>query len=433
MKRFLDATLTLIRIVTGAMYRFYWDDCFSRASSLAYTTLFALVPVSALGFSMFGVFGLEQVQLADTLHTILSQVLPPIENEQLQTLQDQVFLYLQTFSDNVRALNVISIAVLAFTGVALLNTIESALNVVWRVSANMNVISKITNFWAVITLGPLLFAWSLYWWGKAQVLATQGQSSQIFFVVMTFVVPVASTWLALTLMFYKLPAAKVRLQDAALGALFSSCLFEGVKRLFAYYVGLSTTYSTIYGVLATVPLFLFWLYLTWVVILLGAEISYLAGSIHVLRGLRNYTTDLGEVGSVLGLRITYEIAKSFIAGDQPPSESAIAIRTGADPVRVRTCLDILAKSNIITVADPNSHTRALVISPEKLRIRDILDSFRRREREGEQPLVQQPRTGEETFLELLRQASRRLPAERAIDDWTLSELIRVAANGRVED
>lgn len=426
-KRGVESSLSLGRILGNAAYRFYWDDCFSRASSLAYTTLFALVPVTWLAVSMFNVFGLNEEQLGHALQTILEQMLPPIENDQLRQLKEQVVEYLSLFGQNARALNTISIAVLVFTGIALLNTIESALNVVWRVTGNLNVISKIISFWAVITLGPLLFAMSLVWYARVGAL-TQNEAwahSEVFSLFNIFV-PIASSWLALTLMFYKLPAAKVKLADAALGALISSILFEFVKSAFAYYVRLSTGYSTIYGVLATFPLFLFWLYITWVVILYGAEISYQAGSFKILRGLRKYATDLGEIGAILGLRILFEIGRNFSEGKVPPSEGELAIETGSDPVRVRACLDILTEASILTIADQHNHSRALVVSPDKLLIGDILRTFHSKEHRqllGNLTGENASKQSSESFLEAFRLACVRMPAEKQVERWSLSELI----------
>ncbi len=377
MRSVLDAFRWLIRVIANASYRFYWDDCFSRASSLAYTTLFALVPVSALSFSMFNAFRIDKQQITHTVTTMLEQFLPPIENEQLKVLRDEVLGYLTSFSDNVSALNTLSVAILFITAIALLNTIESALNVVWRVSSNLSIVSKVISFWAVMTLGPLLISVSFIWYAKVNALAADEEwvQSNIFSVV-NFLIPVSASWLALTLLFYKLPAAKVTLHDAAIGAFFSAVVFEFVKRGFAWYVSLSTTYSTIYGFLTTIPLFLFWLYITWVVVLFGAEISYQAGSIAILRSLRKYATDLGEIGAILGLRIIYFIGEQFLKGEAPPTESEIALETGSDPVRVRNCLDILSEAGIITAADPQLHNRALIRSPERLTVGDIVNTFR---------------------------------------------------------
>ena len=379
MKPLIGAIRWLGRVVGYGAYRFYWDDCFSRAAALAYTTLFALVPITAIGLSMFQRFGIQQDKLSELLLTILKQVLPSVENAQLQDFHTQVLYNLQTFAGNVAALNSVSIGALVFSGIALLNTIESALNIIWRVTSNLSLLSKVISFWAVITLGPLLIAVSIYY---TTMVSSFAQSHSIatshFRAIFDVVFPLVISWAALTLLYYKLPAAKVRLFDASLGGLLAAALFEFVKRGFAYYVGVSTGYSTIYGAVAVVPLFVFWLYVAWAVVLYGAEVACQAGNIKIMRILRRYSTELGEVAGILGVRILSLIGKNHQSGFPPLSEGDIAAQTGVDPVQVRAVLDLLTGANIITPADPTGHTLVLMVSPDRLKIKDILLTFRSR-------------------------------------------------------
>jgi YihY family inner membrane protein len=423
MKRVFDRVQWLVTVIGSASYKFYWDDCFSRAASLAYTTLFALVPLSALLFSMSGAFGLDEKQLVDSLQRFLEQVLPPNENEMLENLNLQVLDYVQLFGHTVRSLGAVSIGVLIFTGIALLNTIESALNAVWRVTSDSSVFNKISNFWTVITLGPLLFIVSFYWYGRVDVISDEFSwlaSNSRFF---DLVVPVTAIWFALTLMYFKLPATKVGIADAALGGLVASLLFEFAKRAFAGYISMSTTYSKFYGVLTSIPLFLFWLYLVWVVILFGAEISYQSGSIHVLRGLRKYATDLGEIGALLGLRLLLVIGERFVEGGPAPSEEELALASGSDPVLVRSCLQVLEDARLISVTDAHNHARALQRKPEIIKIADVLKAFHSKwylsSRKGSE---NDPERYAFPLLDVVGEAGSHI--SRPLQDWTLAELLQ---------
>ncbi|MCB0359650.1 MAG: YihY family inner membrane protein, partial [Bdellovibrionales bacterium] len=327
-----------------AVYRFYWDDCFSRASALAYTTLLSLVPLVALTVSVFTAFGFDESEFQATLRAILEQVLPPMQEAQISSFQEQVVDYLLQFSNVIRigALNAISVGVLIFTGVALLNTIESALNVIWRVSSSLPLFSKLTRFWAAITIGPVLIAISIYWTAKVRSLSEEaGFLAAPAMELANVIIPVTGSWLALTLLFATLPAARVRLHDAALGGMVSALLFEGVKRGFAHYLTMTATYNRLYGVLVGVPLFLVWLYITWCVVLLGAELAYMLGTREIRTGRKKYATDLGEIGALVGIRILHLIGSRFLAGEEPPTDSELARETGTDPVLIRACLDLL--------------------------------------------------------------------------------------------
>ncbi len=428
MKSISNGISWLSRVIGAASYRFYWDDCFSRASSLAYTSLLALLPVAVLVFWVFNSFGIDESQIRGTL--VLSKALPTGESQLLVDLQNQILDYLQGISrninDKIKLLGPASIFVLVVTSIALLNTIESALNVVWRVSADFTIVSKIINFWAVITLGPLLFLVSIYWNAKVggyleenPTFLTSGLA------VLEFFVPVTFLWIALTLLFFKLPAATVRLRDAAFGAFVAAILFEFVKRGFASYVSLSTTYSKLYGVLTTIPLFLLWLYVIWLVVLFGAELAYQSGSINVLKGLKKYATDLGEIGALLGLRILFVIGKRFEDGEKVPTESEIAIETGSDPVLVRTCLDTLTDGGLITAPDAKTHARSLLASPEKLTVGDVLKVFRSKKHQNSPTDTQGISFPTGSYLlEVFQRANNNEDESSEITKWPLKKLLR---------
>lgn len=421
----LFAARWVFRVLASAVVRFHWDDCFSRAAALAYTTLFALVPITALSFSMLRVFGFQDEQPVESIRRILEQLLPPMANEQLEEFQEQIFFHLEQFTKNVAALNTLSIAVLCFTSIALLNTIESALNVIWRVSSNLTILEKVFSFWSILTLGVPLITISIFWTTK--VTAFAGNTSFALSGIPqygAFIVPVAISWLALWLLYYKMPAARVRLADAAFGGLFAAALFELVKRAFAYYVSVSAGYSSVYGVIATIPLFLFWLYITWVVVLFGAEVTYQAGSIKILSGRKKYATDLGEVGALLGLRILFFVGRNFIDGRPPLTESEIAIKTGSDPVLVRTCLDVLTRARILSTEDEKSHARSLLISPFRLSLAQVVEAFRSQQKRPD-TLFPQDEEEEPSIMELFRDRALVL-GEREPREWSLAEFIQVS-------
>lgn len=405
-------------VLGTAAYRFYWDDCFSRASALAYATLFALVPLCALSFSMFSFVGMTNEDLQATLRTVVEQVLPPLRNAQLQELQAQLLTTLEQFAINVRSLNPLSITALFLTAVALLNTIESSLNVIWRVSSSLGFVAKLTSFWAVLSLGPIFLGVSIAWTTRSEFFGAEHVGVG-WVILLQYLVPTLITWAGLTLLFYKLPAARVQFKDALFGAFVGAVLFEVVKRVFAYYIGLSSTYSTVYGVMASVPLFLFWLYTAWVVVLLGAEVAYQAGAIHVTHRIQRYATDLGETGGMLGIRILVTIGRNFREGKAPPTESDIAIDSGSDPVLVRTCLDVLCGAGLISRADEVTHARSLLLPPERITVGRVFDVFRAKTAD---PLSESERLGD--LVRALVGLARTAPLEQPVSAWTLESLLR---------
>lgn len=433
-KEFSSAGTWAFRIIGSAAARFWWDDCFSRASALAYTSLFSLVPLVALSLSMFTAFGFAYEEFVELLRTVVDQLLPPLAEDQYIQFQKQVLDFLENFSGVIagRALNAVSVAVLLFSGIALINTIESAMNVIWRVTSELSITAKFTRFWAVITLGPVLIGVSIYW--TAQVRAFTSEHTLIaespVWSLMNVVIPIAVTWLALLLLYITMPSAKVRLRDAALGSIIAAALFELLKSGFAYYLTLTSTYSKLYGILASIPLFLLWLYVAWVVVLYGAQIAYEAGSITVRSGRRRYATDLGEIGAILGLRILHLIGKNFMEGRDAPTESEIAIEIGTDPVLVRTVLDLLSDARIITAGDNRRHSRTLCVAPTKLRLRDIAKTFMSKEYLKKNGVAGEAEGG---FLRAFYSASRASHNGHGPAEWTLADFIVLASRDEPDE
>ena len=443
MQILIDKVSWLLRVVANAGYKFYWDDCFSRASSLAYTTLFSLVPMTALTFAVFKGFEIDEKQLEIIFENMLpssdfvksgsglepgaaiDSAIAAAQGQEplLDKFKTQIFEQLRELGRSVRELSMVGLAIVATSGILLLNTIESAFNVVWRASAEVSVISKVMNYWAVITGGPLLIAWSFYWYTRFGSLSEPDTVFSQMSPVIDLLVPVLVIWIALMAMYNKMPATNVSLRDSALGAFFAAILFEVIKRAFAYYISHSTTYQSFYGVLVTIPLFLFWLYILWIVVLFGAEITYQAGSIDVLSGLRKYKSELGEIGAILGLRILHTIGCRFVEGVEPPTESDIALETGSDPVLVRTSLELLTDAGLISAGDPKSHRRSLAVSPNKISLGSIVNAFHSKHHLRSKESAEEAGLDEVSFLETLRETSLKCDSELPMAEWTLAQFI----------
>ncbi len=386
--------LHCLDVLYKAAYRFYCDDCFSRASGLSYTTLFAIVPVMAIFILFFTAAGVNEKEVEENITSVITKILPSntvadlklddgflsvdnVANEQLVKLRDEVVATLLTLAGHARTLGIITIVTLFFICISLLNTIESAMNAIWRANtANIRFFQKVLNFWAVLTMTPVLLAASIYVTNSFGILNidTFGnyKNLQIF---LSFSVPVLITTLALAFLFFKLPATQVRFRDACLGGFVAAVLFEMVKIGFSYYLMKSTNYAAIYGVLATIPLFLLWMYLAWVVILYGAEVANLSGSLILIKEIGRYSSSLGEVGPVLGLRIMLLYAQLFTQGGKPLTESDLSAQTGVDPVIIRNSVELLTTAGLLTSTGEERKGRTINRALNLISVRDIVNAF----------------------------------------------------------
>ena len=153
-------------------------------------------------------------------------------------------------------------------------TIDNAFNVIWRVTRPRPLVKRLVAYWAVLTLAPLLIGASLSLTSWLVGLSMgYGKHISSFGIVVLKILPVLFTTLAFTLLFRLVPNRYVPRRHALIGALVAAVMFETINRVFGYYVSHFPTYKLVYGAFASVPIFLMWIYLSWLTILFGAVIT----------------------------------------------------------------------------------------------------------------------------------------------------------------
>jgi membrane protein len=268
------------RLALHVWKHFQEDRCFEEAASLGYTSLLAMVPLLAVAFGIIAAFPVFDEWSEKLMGFIFDSFMP--------ATGEQIIPYLNTFLDSISSLTLPGTIMLIVTALMLMVRIEVAFNRIWRVDRNRTILNRVVMYWAVLTLGPILIAAGVAL-SAQKVLGVLGmtegippgiQQVGIFFL----------TWLVFSLLFALVPNRRVRIKHALIGAFLSTVLFEIAKTLFVAYVA-NANYKVIYGALATFPLFLFWLYIVWVVVLLGAS---LAASLTTFSDYRKYDTDWPE-------------------------------------------------------------------------------------------------------------------------------------------
>jgi membrane protein len=256
--RLIDLTRIVLR-------RFNEDRCMQIASSLTFTSLLAIVPVVTVAVTVIAAFPLF-AQLTAALQIFILQNLMPASAE-------AVVSYTEEFSANAANLTAVGVAVLVVTAIMLLLTIDRAFNDIWRVEKPRPVVQRLLVYSAVITVGPVLVGASLTltsWLVGEAVGLVRGLPGAG--VVLLTLVPFLLTSLALALLYAAMPNRHVSLRDAAAGGYLAGFAFEMMKRAFALYISYFHTYTIVYGAFATFPLFLIWVYLSWLVVISGAVV-----------------------------------------------------------------------------------------------------------------------------------------------------------------
>ncbi|MEX6500950.1 virulence factor BrkB family protein [Pseudomonas zhanjiangensis] len=245
--------------------RFFADRAANSAAALTYTTLFAVVPMMTVTFSMLSAVPAFQGTGEQIQSFIFSNFVPSAG----ETVQQ----YLREFTAQARQLTWVGVVLLAVTAFLMLVTIEKAFNTIWRVRQPRRGVSSFLLYWAILSLGPILlgagFAITTY---IASLSLISGPDALLGMQTLLGFMPLLFSAAAFTLLYATVPNARVPLKHALLGGLFSAVLFEVAKALFGLYVRLFPGYQLIYGAFATVPLFLLWIYLSWLIVLFGAEL-----------------------------------------------------------------------------------------------------------------------------------------------------------------
>jgi membrane protein len=247
--------------------RFVDDKCLETAGALSYTTLFALVPVTAAAFGILSALPVFS-GWSDALSDFVFRNFVPAAGHAVQH-------YLLKFAGNASKLTGIGIVVLLVSALMIMFSIEERFNRIWRVPGKRSPVSRFLMYWAALTLGPILLVVGLTVTSYLAALPLLGRAGDRIDVGghILGMLPFLVTFVALFSMYRVIPNRPVPWRHAAIGGMLATLLFEFARWAFATYVRSVPSYEAIYGALAVVPIFLVWIYLSWVIVLLGASIT----------------------------------------------------------------------------------------------------------------------------------------------------------------
>lgn len=261
------------RVSSGASYmrfvlkRFRQDRCLQVAGSLTFTTLLALVPLITVALAVFAAFPVFSDFSAELRTLIWNNLVPDAAGKVIS-------VYLRQFTEYAARLTALGIIFLVVTSLMLMLTIDRALNSIWRVTRPRPLINRLLIYWAVLTVGPILIGASLSlssWLLSVSLEFTkQIPALGVFLIKLT---PVLLSTIAYALLFLTVPYRYVPVSHALAGAIVAAVATEAMNRGFAIYVTHVPTYKLVYGTFASIPIFMLWVYLSWLAVLLGAVIA----------------------------------------------------------------------------------------------------------------------------------------------------------------
>jgi membrane protein len=301
---------TAVRIIEGENVRL-------RAMALTYISLFALVPALVVAFSVVQAFtGMQRI--SGKVHEFLLENLAVGARATIEP-------YLDRFVGNAHATSagLVGGLLLAWSAVTLFSNVERAVNDIWGIRRRRSITQQAVIYWVGLTLGPLLLAGSVMIESSAKAfLAGTG----VRFLANAAGVVLTSTFFAV--LFHIVPNTKVRVRAAVTGGLAAGIAWELAKGAYTFAVARIFKYHAIYGSVAAVPIFLFWLFVSWTILLFGARLAYVAQyASSLIGGAPSAPSKAGK--EVLAAQAMLLVARAYDGGQPAPDGGEIASRLGA--------------------------------------------------------------------------------------------------------
>jgi len=298
--------------------RFREERATQTAGSLAYTSLLSMVPLLTVALSIASAFPVFENAVEALQNFMFENVLPDAPG--VNSIIEQI----DSFMSNTGKLTAIGIIGFMVTAVMLMLTIDNALNRIFRVQRQRSILQNIFIYWAILTLAPVLVGVSLSMTTMA-LMASVGS---------VYLVPFFFTCVALSILYGVVPARRIEIRHAVAGGIVAGIGFEVAKRAFAFYLQQVPTYTLIYGAFATIPIFLVWLYVSWVVVLAGAVFTAMLPAYHAKPEVRMKPGErLGEL-----LRALSILARAHGEGRVVPLNT-LARQLRAQPYRLEEVLE----------------------------------------------------------------------------------------------
>ena len=326
------------RFLVYAGRRFLGDGGPAQAAGLSYASLLAIVPLLAVGLSFLAGFpAFEQVRL-ELQRFVYDNVLPDVGLE--------ISGYLNTFVDNASHMTAPGLAGLAVTAILLMSNINGAMNAIWRIPEPRPLVARFMVYWTILTLGPLFIGASLslssyafaavQWFDSAALGGSLG---------LTRLVSGGLSVLGFALIYLVVPNRAVHPGHALIGGLVAAVLFESLKLGFGFYLKHFPSYQAVYGALAAVPIFLIWMYLSWSVILFGAQV---AAALPEWRAAQRRGAPVADPGArlALALSVIARLREASRTGELV-KERHLGRKLPATPAELDATLRALRQANLV--------------------------------------------------------------------------------------
>jgi len=334
--------LRAAQVTILAVRDFFVDHCMLRASALTYATLLSIIPLLALMFAVLKGFGVQ-----NQLEPIILEKIAVGSEE----IVSQIIGYIN--NTNVGRLGTVGLVLLVVTVLALLSNIEEIFNHVWGVKETRPIFRRFADYFSVVVMGPIfiLAAISMNTTLQSQALVQRLMDMAFVGQVIFFlfkILPFVAMWAAFTFLYLFMPNTKVTFRAGLIGGIFGGTLWQLAQWGYVtFQVGVAR-YNAIYGTMAALPILMVWIYVSWVIVLLGLEVSFAAQNLRTLhREIRRENWNFAS-RELVALNILLVVAENFYRGAGPWSQEKIATNLEIPPRLAQNILQELVRLEFLS-------------------------------------------------------------------------------------
>jgi membrane protein len=359
-----------------------------QAAALSFQTIFGLVPlviVILMIFRLFPAYTDYGNKIKDYIYNWAN--LPIFQSYDLTGLgnmeSEDLTIYLDNLIEqffrgtNTGTITFFSGILIIWAAIALLSTTEKSFNNIWHIAKHRTFVHRIVNYWAVITLGPLLIGLGIY-------LTTRYSYIGSLLRTFTFLTPIVLSFFITTIIFFLLylllPNTKVKFKPAIWGAAMAALAWVIAKHGFGFCLTEFKLYSSVYGLLALIPITVLWIYITWLIILFGLELAFTTQNFKTLDAAELAASRKHEDCFVTSeftlINIVALIAQAFEQNNAPVEQATIAGKLNLPPEFCEKILNLLVNNGILIKTSEPKIGYAPAKNPEKIKLSDIADTLK---------------------------------------------------------
>ena len=362
------AVLNIIKLFLQRLRKeFQRNRCFERASGLSFTSLLALVPLSALIFSLLSSFGSFEGILKNFQSVLVKQFLP--------ASQEVIMEYVTRFIDNTQALGVVGLFVFLITSVFLFNTIQNNFNDIWGSKPRVLSLRRLATYVSVLIAGSFLVSigLSLTEMFRSLILFSRLKGIGESFSFLLEIVPLIILFFAFLLMIVLLPRDRVSLKSGLIGAVSGTVMWEIARKIFFFWTRYVIKMSVIYGSLAAVPILLLWLYVAWAIVLLSLEIAYVHQHWNSSWFIKTPEEMNPAERLLLGLELYFHIARRFLDGGRPVTQPELAEVMNLTSADINFFVENFYREQLVLFTGKNDTGLVPARSLDKITVQSVLE------------------------------------------------------------